>query len=406
MVTLYFIRHGETEANVAGILTGTLETNLTERGVQEAKALSKKLTQHFDAYICSPLKRTWQTLHAIKGEVDFTIDKRVTEVYSGDWQGRKKTALPQEEYALYKKGLFDAPNGEALENVNNRALDFLTDMFSKYTKNEKILIVTHNAFMRQLKRLLVPNSDATEPKNLEIFKVDYKMFIGGNMKRKYYEAYEDRYKKVHSEKKLAWAGEGHSPSIEKILKKYHASKKSTILEIGCGEGQNAIYLLSQGYNVLASDVSPEAIRWCKQKAKEKNVPESQFFVMDILNNTLAEKYDFIYSVAVLHMLVEQADRDKFLSFVHDHLKDKGRAIIVIMGDGVETRKTDTTKAFDLSDREFGDEIIQVATTSCRMVTWAEFLSELDRANLKVLNHYVDKTIAGFDKSMVAEVERK
>ena len=106
------------------------------------------------------------------------------------------------------------------------------------------------------------------------------------------------------------------------------------------------------------------------------------------------------------MLVEQADRDKFLSFVHDHLKDKGRAIIVIMGDGVETRKTDTTKAFDLSDREFGDEIIQVATTSCRMVTWAEFLSELDRANLKVLNHYVDKTIAGFDKSMVAEVERK
>ena len=31
MATLFFIRHGETEANVDGILTGTLETNLTKK---------------------------------------------------------------------------------------------------------------------------------------------------------------------------------------------------------------------------------------------------------------------------------------------------------------------------------------------------------------------------------------
>ncbi len=223
--------------------------------------------------------------------------------------------------------------------------------------------------------------------------------------KKYYEAYEDRYKKVHSEKNLAWAGEGHSPTIEKLLKKYGATKNSRILEIGCGEGQNAIYLLSRGYNVLASDISPEAIRWCKQKAKEKNVSEQPFFVMDILKNSLKDKFDFIYSVAVLHMLVEQDDRDKFLNFVHDHLKDNGKAFIIVMGDGVETRKTDTSKAFELADRTFNGETIQVATTSCRMVTWSEFLNELSRANLNVIHHYVDTTIAGFDVSMVAEVEK-
>ncbi len=225
------------------------------------------------------------------------------------------------------------------------------------------------------------------------------------MERKYYEAYDDRYKKVHSEKNLAWAGEGHSPTIEALLKKHGATEKSSILEIGCGEGQNAIYLLSKGFNVRASDVSPEAIRWCKKKAKEQGV-SGDFFVMDILRNNFTQKFDFIYSVAVLHMLVEQEDRDKFLRFVHDHLNEHGKAFIIVMGDGVETRKTDASKAFELADRPFWDETIQVATTSCRMVTWQHFLDEIDRANLKVLNHFLDRTIAGFVVSMVAEVERK
>ncbi len=226
------------------------------------------------------------------------------------------------------------------------------------------------------------------------------------MDKKYYEAYDDRYKKIHSEKNLAWAGYSHSPTIEELLKKYGATKQSSILEIGCGEGQNALYLLSQGYNLMASDISPEAIKWCKNHAKEKNLSDENFFVMDILNNTLDKKFDFIYSVAVLHMLVLQEDRDKFLTFVREHLNKGGKALIVVMGDGVETRKSDISQAFELADRSFYDEMVQVATTSCRMVTWDEFLAELDNASLKVLNHYVDETIVGFDKSMVAVVEAK
>ncbi len=223
--------------------------------------------------------------------------------------------------------------------------------------------------------------------------------------KKYYEAYDERYKKVHSEKGLPWAGEAHSPTIEKLLQKYGANKKSSILEIGCGEGQNAIYLLSKGYNVIASDVSPEAIKWCKEKALAKGINEEPFFVMDILSNKLTKKFDFIYSVAVLHMLVEDKDRQKFLKFIFEHLKLDGKAFIVVMGDGVITRKTDKTKAFELAERQFGNETIQVATTSCRMVTKDEFVKEIESANLKILNLGLDFTIAGFDVSMVAEVER-
>ena len=37
MPRLFFIRHGQTEANVKGIMTGTIETNLTQKGIEDAK---------------------------------------------------------------------------------------------------------------------------------------------------------------------------------------------------------------------------------------------------------------------------------------------------------------------------------------------------------------------------------
>ena len=221
--------------------------------------------------------------------------------------------------------------------------------------------------------------------------------------KKYYEAYDDRYKKIHEETSLAWAGERPSPTLEKLLKKYGADENSSILEIGCGEGQNALNLINLGYNIEASDVSPEAIKWCKERARVNNIDEKHFFVMDILKNSLDKKYDFIYSVAVLHMLVEDEDRIGFFNFIRSHLKENGRAFVIVMGDGKETRKTDASKAFELADRPFGDKMVRVATTSCRMVTWEEEFEEIKKANLKILDHYLDTTISSFVCSMAVEL---
>lgn len=177
MAKLFFIRHGQTEANEKGILTGRLETNLTQKGIDDAVALSKELIEKFDYYYCSPLTRTHQTLKAIKGnDVDFIIDERLTEVSSGDWQGRLKSELPKVEYDLYKKGLLNPPNGESLDDVDKRIKSFLKDIFSKYKADEKLLVVTHNAFMRNLKRMFIDKDKVTEPKNLEIYIVDDEMY--------------------------------------------------------------------------------------------------------------------------------------------------------------------------------------------------------------------------------------
>lgn len=158
------------------------------------------------------------------------------------------------------------------------------------------------------------------------------------------------------------------------------------------------------YNIKAFDVSPEAINWCKNKAKKLNLNTNNFFVMDALVNDYNEKFDFIYSVAVLHMLVEEDDRINFLKFIHNHLKDNGKAFIIVMGDGIEERKTDINIAFELGNRPFCNKMVEVANTSCRMVNWEKLLKELKTANFKIINKYIDKTVSGFNSSMVVEVE--
>lgn len=49
-------------------------------------------------------------------------------------------------------------------------------MFAKYKADEKILVVTHNAFMRNLKRMFIEKDKVLEPKNLEIFIVNNEMY--------------------------------------------------------------------------------------------------------------------------------------------------------------------------------------------------------------------------------------
>lgn len=87
--------------------------------------------------------------------------------------------------------------------------------------------------------------------------------------KKYYEAYDERYKDIHS-LGLTWETEKHSKILDKIILEYKISKISTILELGCGEGRDAIYVLNQGYNLLATDISQEAIKYCKGNAHVYN----------------------------------------------------------------------------------------------------------------------------------------
>ena len=82
--------------------------------------------------------------------------------------------------------------------------------------------------------------------------------------RSYYEACDDRYRQVHGEK-LRWLMEEPSPIVGQVLSEYGIPADAKLQEIGCGEGRDARFLLNRGYDVLATDVSAEAIVYCHRE---------------------------------------------------------------------------------------------------------------------------------------------
>lgn len=219
--------------------------------------------------------------------------------------------------------------------------------------------------------------------------------------KEYYKAYDDRYKIYHNQTGLAWAGNAPTVALKDILEKYGANPQSKILEIGCGEGQNALFLQENGFDIYATDVSKEAIKWCKKQAKNKNLLSNKFFVLDILNNKFEEKFDFILAISTIHMLVLKNDRKGFFDFIFNHLNDNGVAIITSMGDGIQTKNdTDITKAFDLVKRVNAVGEFLLPTTSCEIVDWDTLIQEINNSKLKIKEKYISHSISGFNNSMV------
>ena len=115
--------------------------------------------------------------------------------------------------------------------------------------------------------------------------------------RKYYEAYDDRYRQVHTEN-LQWFAEEPSEIVSQIIERYGIGKSASILEIGCGEGRDARPLLKENFCLWATDISPEAVSYCQKRDPEH---ADHYRVLDCIGGHMDERFDFIYAVAVLHM---------------------------------------------------------------------------------------------------------
>ena len=224
------------------------------------------------------------------------------------------------------------------------------------------------------------------------------------MKKKYYEAYDDRYKQIH-EQDLQWSSEMPSKIVADTIRSFSLPSDASILEIGCGEGRDAYALLKQGFDVLATDVSKEAVNFCKKKFPDFS---EHFAVVDCVTETLNKKFDFIYAVAVVHMLVSDSDRDAFYRFIRNHLSANGNALICTMGDGSFERQTDIRAAFDIAERTHGGtgKTVQIANTSCRIVNFATFEAELKRNGLEIIEQGITTVEPDFPQMMFAVVKKK
>ena len=220
--------------------------------------------------------------------------------------------------------------------------------------------------------------------------------------RRYYEAYDDRYRQIH-DKGPRWSFDVPTPIVLSTMKKYDVKASAQILEIGCGEGRDAKVVLDRGYSLLATDISEEAISFCKKAMPEY---EKSFQVLDCIAGSCKSKFDMIYSVAVIHMLVEDEDRNAFYRFIFNHLKEDGIALICSMGDGKMEMKSDISTAFRLQERNHVSGKVMVAGTSCRMVSSETFKRELQANGLGIVQQGITSALPDFDSMLYAVVKRE
>jgi len=99
-------------------------------------------------------------------------------------------------------------------------------------------------------------------------------------------------------------------------------KAGRVLDIGCGNGRNSLYLAKKGFQVDGIDFSETSIEWACQRAIESGIDvnfiNKSIFDFEVLNNT----YDYIYDSGCLHH-INPHRRSQYLSKISRLLKKGG-----------------------------------------------------------------------------------
>ena len=159
---LYLVRHGESEANVAGVLQGQTHGALTATGRDAAGRLGRALasllvTERPTAIFTSDLRRAVETAEIIADALGATLQllPAAREWNVGVLDGLPATALLE---AIKRSGLpaaeFVPSGGESLSQLQARAVQTLADLAhevaegSRFADRERTLLVSHGDFIR------------------------------------------------------------------------------------------------------------------------------------------------------------------------------------------------------------------------------------------------------------------
>ncbi len=92
--------------------------------------------------------------------------------------------------------------------------------------------------------------------------------------------------------------------LDELIKLCPPAPDKKVLDIGCGEGKDAVYMAGKGYQVSAFDLTENGIRKTLALAKDRNV-KINAYVDDINTFEIKDQYDIIYSTGTVQYLFEE-----------------------------------------------------------------------------------------------------
>jgi len=155
-VTVYFLRHGQTQYNAEKRFYGATDVGLCAEGVAEAlNAAGFLKTLVFEAVYASPLSRARETAEIVMernaAPSDITYIEGLREVNFGDWEGLMAEDIEARyspDWKEYIEGFqdFTFPNGDSIGAYNERTRNYMEGLLKRHTSGN-ILIVSHKGFI-------------------------------------------------------------------------------------------------------------------------------------------------------------------------------------------------------------------------------------------------------------------
>jgi probable phosphoglycerate mutase len=166
-MTIFLVRHGETEWNRARRYQGWSDSPLTARGVAQAKAIGnclRAIPESAEAeMVASPTGRARRTAEIIAGCLGRTpplrFDERLREISLGSWDGLNRAEIRTRIGAGFAEfeWYFSTPEGESYEVFAGRIAAWLAE-----AGDGPVIAVCHGVVTRVLRGLYagLPRAEA------------------------------------------------------------------------------------------------------------------------------------------------------------------------------------------------------------------------------------------------------
>lgn len=177
MSSFLFLRHGETDWNVAGRMQGKSDTLLNAHGREQARQAAASLQEvQIDRIIASPLKRARETAEIVNAilKKPLTLDDRLQERGFGSIEGMTRPEIdtrPEEElfvpHVVQLNGLKLPIGAETPDAFLARVKEGIEENLSRHA-GEALLFVAHGEVFRTLCLYLI--KEARSAKNAEPYR--------------------------------------------------------------------------------------------------------------------------------------------------------------------------------------------------------------------------------------------
>jgi SAM-dependent methyltransferase len=136
-----------------------------------------------------------------------------------------------------------------------------------------------------------------------------------------------RYRQRQAAGKAGWADETSYAQkrdrVDAILASGRLSSPCRFLELGCGNGNVALYVAQKGHAAYGVDLVPEAIAWAKEQAAQQKL-HADFTVGSVVTLSAYgdDFFDVVFDANCLFMIIGK-DREACVASVHRVLRPGG-----------------------------------------------------------------------------------